>query len=144
MGGKPTPSAGCGWGVERIIAKIRNADQSGENKEEGEQEIEVPEKEIDLFVSQIGDQARRRAMLLFEELRSKGIRVMENFAKSSLKSQLELANKMKVPLVLILGQKEVSENTVLVRDMIGGVQEVVSLNKIVPELKKNWMKKKKK
>lgn len=129
----PVPAAGFGLGMERIIARLREGGL-----------LEDEEKQIDVFVAQIGDQARRRAMLLFEELRSKGISVMENFAKSSLKSQLELANKVKAQIVLILGQKEVSEDTILIRDMESGVQEIVELKTIATELKKNWLKKKKK
>ena len=43
---------------------------------------------------------------------------------------------MKVKYALILGQKEVMDGTILIRDMESGVQEVVDFNKIIQELKK--------
>ncbi|MFA5358867.1 MAG: His/Gly/Thr/Pro-type tRNA ligase C-terminal domain-containing protein [Patescibacteria group bacterium] len=62
-------------------------------------------------------------------------------AKDSLKGQLEIADKLGVKYVLILGQKEVLEGTVLLRDMEGGVQENVDLDKIIPEVKKRLKEK---
>jgi hypothetical protein len=43
---------------------------------------------------------------------------------------------MGVPITLILGQKETLEDSIILRDMFNGVQEIVSLSKIIPELKK--------
>jgi histidyl-tRNA synthetase len=57
-------------------------------------------------------------------------------SKKGLKDQLELANKKGVKYVVILGQKEISDGTVLIRDMESGVQEVVDFRKIKTELRK--------
>jgi histidyl-tRNA synthetase len=69
-------------------------------------------------------------------LRDEGIKVSENFAKDGLKNQLDMANKLAVKYTLILGQKELSEGTILLRDMEGGVQETVNYSKIAKEIKK--------
>jgi histidyl-tRNA synthetase len=125
LGHQPTPAVGVAAGVERTILELKK------------REIEVPEELIpEVFLAQIGDQAKVKALLLFEQLRQENIKVVENFAKDSLKSQLELANKLKVKYALILGQKEVMDGTILVRDMESGVQEIIDFNKIVQELKK--------
>ena len=94
------------------------------------------EDQADIFLAQIGDQAKVKALLLFEQLRKENIRVAESFSKDSLKAQLELSNKLKVKYALILGQKEVMDGTILIRDMESGVQEVIDFNKTVAELKK--------
>jgi histidyl-tRNA synthetase len=125
LGGRPTPAAGVAFGIERIISQLR------------QKEIEVPtEDQADIFLAQIGDQAKVKALLLFEQLRKENIRVAESFSKDSLKAQLELSNKLKVKYALILGQKEVMDGTILIRDMESGVQEVIDFNKTVAELKK--------
>ncbi len=49
---------------------------------------------------------------------------------------------MAVRFTLILGQKEVLDKTIILRDMETGIQEVVDIEKIVPELKKRLEKKK--
>lgn len=125
MGGRPTPACGFGVGIERTILKIK--------------EKNIPLKQEDrreVFVAQLGEQARRRAMILFEELRRAGFKVSQAFTKDSLKAQLEEADRLGVRFSLILGQKEMMDGTILIRDMESGVQEVVDLNKIKAELEK--------
>jgi len=125
LGGRDTPAAGAAIGVERTISQLK------------QQEKQIPlETAPDVFLAQIGDQAKIKALLLFEQLRQEDIQAAENFAKDSLKIQLELANKLKVKYALILGQKEVMDGTILIRDMESGVQEVVDFKKTVLELKK--------
>lgn len=125
LGSRPTPACGFALGIERIISKIKA------------KEISLGQKETpDVFLAQIGEQAKRKAFVLFETLYDNGIKVVENFSKDSLKAQLELANKKNVKLVLILGQREVVDGTILVRDMVNGVQETVNYNKVLDEVKK--------
>jgi len=47
-----------------------------------------------------------------------------------------LANKEGVPLAIILGQKEVLDKNVIIRDMISGAQETIPMEKIVETIKK--------
>jgi len=125
LGGRPTPAMGVSAGIERTISQLK------------QQEVKIPlPVPVEVFLAQIGDAAKVKALILFERLRREEIKVEENFAKDSLKSQLELADKLKVKYALILGQKEVMDGTILIRDMESGVQEVVDFNKIIQELKK--------
>lgn len=125
LGGRPTPASGVAIGVERTVSQLRA------------KEIKIPQDETPkIFLAQIGDQAKVKALLLFEKLRKENIGVSENFAKDGLKPQLELANNLGVHYALILGQKEVMDGTILIRDMESGVQEVIDFNKTVEELKK--------
>jgi histidyl-tRNA synthetase len=64
------------------------------------------------------------------------LKVAYNFSKNSLKSQLETANSLQVPYALILGQKEVQDGTIIIRDMESGVQEIVDQKKVESILKK--------
>jgi histidyl-tRNA synthetase len=48
-----------------------------------------------------------------------------------LKAQLELADRMRAPMAVILGQKEVLDGTVIIRDMESGAQEIVDAEKVV-------------
>lgn len=125
FGGPPTPALGFGAGLERLISRI---------KEEG---VIVPSAlRPEIFIAQLGIEAKKKAMSLFEDLRKEGLRVVENFAKDSLKQQLEVANKIKARITLIIGQKELQEKTVLLRDMDAGVQEIVDYKKILPEIRR--------
>lgn len=118
MGGREaTPAVGFALGVERIAKLIKE---------------KTPEKEpIQVFFAQLGDAARRVGLRLFEEFRAANIPVAEAFGKSALKAQLDLANKMQVKCTLILGQKEVLDGTIILRDMESGSQEIVDMKKVV-------------
>lgn len=125
LGGSSTPAVGFGAGLERIILRI---------KEEG---AAMPEEAaVDIFVAHLGLEPRKKAIALFEDLRKAGFRVAENFSKDSLKQQLDLANKTKAKFALILGQKEMREKAVLLRDMDAGTQETVDLKKIQDVLRR--------
>ena len=75
-------------------------------------------------------------MIFFEELRKKKYKAAQNFVKDNLKSQLELADKLGVKLTLIIGQKEMMDETVIIRDMESGMQEVFDFKKVYEELDK--------
>ncbi|PJA92912.1 MAG: histidine--tRNA ligase, partial [Candidatus Komeilibacteria bacterium CG_4_9_14_3_um_filter_37_5] len=125
LGGRPTPAIGFALGAERIVRELK------------ERDIKVAEKKTyDIFIAQLGQEARKKSLGLLEKMLEADIAVAESMAKDSLKGQLELANKLNVKYTLILGQKEMVDGTVLIRDMEGGIQEVVDFNKTIIEVKK--------
>ncbi len=125
MGGRPAPACGFAMGIERVVSKIR------------EKNIPLKEDTGDyIFLAQLGDQARRKIFLLFEDLRRRGYNIRQAFTKDSLKAQLEAANRLGAKYSLILGQKELMDGTILMRDMESGTQEVIDYQKITDELDK--------
>ncbi len=131
LGGKETPACGVAPGIDRAILAMK------------EQKVKLPkQKKTKLFVAHLGEQGKRRALALFNHLRESGFVMKSNFAKNALKAQLEIANEEKIPFVVLVGQKEVQDDTVIIRDMDSGTQEVVEYSKIVEELKKKMKKSK--
>ena len=128
IGGRPTPAVGMAFGLERVVELMKST------------KVEIPNPKPDVFLAQLGEEAAKHAFLLFERLRSADIKAVANFAREGLKGQLELANKLGVVFAVILGQKELLDGTVIIRDMENGIQEVVDLNKICDELKKRLKK----
>lgn len=125
MGGRPTPACGFGLGLERTIIKMK----------ENNIPIKKDIKNI-IFIAQLGEQARRKVIILFEELRRANFRVKQAFTKDGLKAQLEEANRAGAKYSLILGQKEVMDGTILLRDMESGIQEIIDYKKIKTEVEK--------
>lgn len=130
LGGQPTPACGFGLGIERTILAIK-----AQESVTGTPSIPALYKP-EIFVAQLGDQAKRRSMLLFESLLSEGFSCASEFSKDSLKSQLEIANRLGVQFTLIMGQKELIDGTIIIRNMEGGEQEVVDIKKLIPVLRK--------
>jgi len=127
LGGRPTPAVGAAVGVERLVEILKNkqtrvTDNSQKNR---------------LFLIILGEQAKKKGLGLMETLRKANINVAESFGKDSLKAQLRQADKMNSPFVLIMGQKEAIDNTVIFRDMKSGVQELINIDNIGEELKKH-------
>jgi len=116
---------GAAIGIERVVNALKD------------QKIEVPKNDdVQVFFAQLGEGARRKGMLIFEELRAAGFKTAEAFGKGSLKTQLEMADKRNARITLILGQKEVLDGTIIVRDMESGGQEIVDSKKVVSIVKK--------
>lgn len=125
LGGKPTPAVGVAPGIERIILALKS------------QDIKVPQEASPrVFLAQIGDLGRKRSLKLFEEFRSKGLKLAESLSKNSIKSQLKVADKLGVEITLIFGQKEAIENNIIIRDMKSGSQETIPLDRAIKEVKK--------
>jgi histidyl-tRNA synthetase len=129
LGGKDTPACGGAAGIERIVKMMKAKDIK----------LPQPSKPV-IFLAQIGVSAKRKSLKLFEEFRKVGISAAESFSKDSLKAQLRIADKMGVNYILIIGQKETLEGTVIIRDMKTGKQETVKAEKIVEEVKKRLKK----
>lgn len=130
LGGPITPACGFGFGLERILITVRDMERLGLIPE-------LPKaRTVDVFVAQLGEKAKRRAMLLYEDLIQEGFSIAEAFSKDSLKQQLEMANKLNVKFSLILGEKELLDGTIIIRNMEGGEQEVIDIKKLIPVLQK--------
>ncbi len=93
-------------------------------------------RHVDVFLVQLGDMGRKKALAVFEEFREAGIIVGEAFAKSSIKSQMEIANRRTAKWTMVIGQKEVLDGTAILRDMDSGTQEIIDVKKAIHEVKK--------
>jgi histidyl-tRNA synthetase len=125
IGGKSFPGVGFAFGVERIIEILKMTDKKVKQL-----------KSPDIFIVQLGGLAKKKSLKTAELLREEGFKVVFAANKDSVKAQLKLADKLKTPIALIIGQKEVLDGTLILRDMNGGMQETVSINSVVDEIKK--------
>ncbi len=126
LGGRKTAAVGSGLGVERLVELMKNKGLAG---------LPVKSKPK-AFLIYIGEQAKKQSLGLIEEFRKSGIKVTESLGRDSLKSQLRIADKEEATLSLILGQKEVFEESIIIRDMRSGAQETVPFGKVVEEVRK--------
>ncbi len=129
LGGKDTPACGAAAGIERIISVMK------------EKEIKVVSSySPKVFLAQLGDSAKKKSLRLFEDFRKAKIVASESFNRDSLRDQLKTANKIGVDYTLILGQKEVLEGIIIVREMKTGKQQIVKFDKIIEVMKKKLKK----
>lgn len=125
LGGQPTPAIGGAVGLERVIEVIKVANIKPSVK-----------MRPTVYLVHLGDVAKRKSLKIIETFRSTGIQIKESLGKDALKNQLRSADREKAKLALILGQKEVYEESIIIRDLETGVQESVLISKVVEEVKK--------
>jgi histidyl-tRNA synthetase len=106
FGGPPTPGIGFAMGMERIIPLIKDA----VSKSAGP----------DLLVCPLGGEASDRAFLLVEQLRARGIWVEMNHEGTSMRSQMRKANRIGAKHVIVLGEDEIENGEITVKDMTDG------------------------
>ena len=106
LGGKPCPAVGMAIGLERLIMLL---DELGA----------VPDsvaQQLDLYMVAVGDESYQ-AMQLAEQLRNglPSLRVEVNCGGGSFKSQIKKADKSGAAVAVILGEDELTSNTVQVK-----------------------------
>jgi len=104
--------------------------------------IDVPFKDkIQVYVAQLGLRAKKKSLSLLEDLRDTGIHTMGSIGKSTIKSQLELAAFYKADYCLLLGDQEVIDGAIILKDLKKGSQETVPykniLKRVVDKIGKN-------
>ncbi len=119
IGGPRVPSIGFAIGVERLI-------------------LLLPENPIaprpEIFLAALGEEPRRKAFRLAQEIRQADIRVELDYEGKSLKSQMRKADKMRSPYVVILGDEELKENRAILRNMATKAQENLPLGEVLARL----------
>lgn len=125
LGGDNVPAIGFGLGLDRIVLQM---------KQEKTRVHQEPKPRV--FLAQLGELAKKKSLKLFAMLEKNGILVAESFGRGGLKAQLRQASKLGVEITIILGQKEALDETVIVKEMLGGSQETVSQERVVDIVKK--------
>jgi len=110
LGGPDTPAIGFAMGLERLLMAMPETDA---------------ESHVDVFVVTAQAGVRGQATLLGRELRDAGLRVESDLRGGSLKSQLRRADKIDARVAMILGESEVEEGIVQLKDLLNKTQERV-------------------
>ena len=88
----------------------------------------------------LGFAPKMHSLLLLETLKESGIAVYQSLASDSLSEQIREAEENNSDYILIMGQKEYVEQSIIVRDMRAKNQEVISQHKL-PNFMKQALKK---
>ncbi|MER3570066.1 MAG: histidine--tRNA ligase [Patescibacteria group bacterium] len=119
------PSVGSALGLERIKLVLEERGINLFYKEKPK-----------VFVAYVGEEIKMRAFSIYESLIKENIPVAFNFFKNIFSQQLEYANKIGVKYVIIVALDELSKDSVILKDFEQGTQEIISLKKLLDEIKK--------
>jgi histidyl-tRNA synthetase len=124
IGGKPTPAIGFAGGIERLLIALEN---------EGISLGESPG--TDLYLIPMGEQARDFILPWINRWRLEGITIGFDPDKSSFKSQLKAANNSQARFAAIIGEDELAQESLMLKDMQSGEQSLVKLTELEFTLK---------
>ncbi|MCD6133185.1 MAG: histidine--tRNA ligase [Deltaproteobacteria bacterium] len=120
LGGSPTPACGFAAGEERIIELF---------------DYKEDDRFVDAVVVPVGKDAMDFSFFLTENLRKEYIR-SEFISSGSLKSALRKANRWKAKWVLIIGEDEMKEDMVSLRDLERSVQKKVKVKDVISVIRR--------
>ncbi len=123
LGGPPTPGIGFGCGIERVLLTC-----------DAEGVFAAPTRRLDCFV--VDTTGGGAAVTLTQQLRLAGVATERAFDARSMKSQMKSASKSGARLALIIGEDELSDETVTVRDLETGEQSTLASGDVVDHLRK--------
>ncbi len=129
LGGKPTGAFGFSIGFERLLMTL-----DAQKINAG-----VPES-LDVFIVTVGEGGFETAFEISEQLRKEEITSLLDYEGKSLKAQMRLANHLKAAWVILVGEEELKEKSVTLKEMEGGKEERIPRERIVKELQ-NRLKK---
>jgi histidyl-tRNA synthetase len=92
-------------------------------------------KKTSVFFIQLGDEAKHKSLKVIDLLRKENIYINHSLGRDKLTGQLAMAEKMKVPYVLIMGKKEAIDGTIMIRDTATRSQETIKLDQLVSYIK---------
>ncbi|MBD1576671.1 MULTISPECIES: histidine--tRNA ligase [Vibrio] len=124
LGGKPAPAVGFAMGLERLVLMMETL------------ELNDVRKPVDVYLVTAGEGTLINGMKLAEELREKvsGLRLMTHFGGGNFKKQFKRADKVGASIALVLGENEVAEKTVVVKDLTGGEQQTLAQSELAAYL----------
>lgn len=120
IGGPEVPGIGFALGVERLLLALEI------------ESVKLPiEERLDCYMVSMGEAADLEAVRLINELRKVGVQVDKDYMKRKMRSQFRAADRYHARYVLILGENELNEGVITVREMDSGDQQEIALGEII-------------
>jgi histidyl-tRNA synthetase len=123
LGGKQTPAVGFAAGLERILIAMDEVDT--------DQKIQADK----IYLIGLGDAVRPTMLKILGEARKAGLIMEFDSLRRSIKSQMRGANKIGASLAIIIGDKELKDKSVQIKDLNNGQQESIPIDSIISYIK---------
>lgn len=126
LGGHATNGVGFAMGLERLVLLVQEVNH----------QIELP-RSVDIYVIYAGENTTLPAFQLAERVRTAlpHLRTMVHCSGGNFKKQFKRADKNAAKIALVIGESEVAQGQVIVKDLLAGVeQQFVALDDIVAHL----------
>ena len=121
---KKMPGVGISIGLTRLFYKLNEL-----------QAIKEEQKSISkvLVISMVEDNTR--AVEVANVLRKNDIPTEVYLENKKIKTKFKYADKLSIPYVIVIGEDEINNNTVTLKNMESGNQETISLDEVIEKIK---------
>ncbi|ONM50369.1 histidine--tRNA ligase [Nocardia donostiensis] len=120
LGGQALSGIGFGLGVDRTVLAL-----AAEGKTAGD-----PAR-CEVFGVPLGDAAKQRLVVLAAQLRATGVRVDLAYGGRGVKGAMKAADRSGARFALVLGDRDLAENTIGLKEMATGEQRQIPLDEAV-------------
>ncbi|KGR88215.1 histidyl-tRNA synthetase [Ureibacillus massiliensis 4400831 = CIP 108448 = CCUG 49529] len=120
MGGPDLPGIGFALSIERLLLAL---------EAEGI-ELDV-EDSLDIYVVAMGEEAKKKSVELLSSFRAKGISAEMDYIDRKMKAQMKSADRLGAKYVIVIGETELEEASVNIKEMQSGNEEKVELSELV-------------
>ena len=124
MGGnRIVPAVGGSFGIVPIIESIKEKEEL--TKRTLAKVLVIPIK------------TEKKSLQIVEQLRNEKINANFDLNGRGMSKNLQYANSLGIPYVIIIGEDELKKNKVLLRNMVTGDQKLLALKSVIKKLKQN-------
>ncbi len=115
------PGVGISFGVDRIYDVMEELNLFPAGVHVGTQ----------VLFFNLGEKESRKAFELMQQLRQKGIRTELYHEAAKFDKQFKYAEKKNIPYIVIIGEKELKENTCNIKTLANGIQQNIPVSELL-------------
>jgi len=123
LGGPDIPAIGFAFGMERLLL-VQNS------------KFKVQSSKIPVYIATLGEKAKEEGFILLDTLRKEGLSSEIDYEDRSLKGQMRRAQDLGTRFVILIGEDELKEDRISLKDMQTGEQKKIESKNFIPELKR--------
>lgn len=125
LDGPSETGIGFALSIERLLLAL---------EEEGI-ELDI-EKNFDLFIVTMGEEADRYAVKLLNDLRKNGVKADKDYLNRKIKGQMKQADRLNAKYTIVIGDQELENNSIAIKNMTTGESENIQLDQLINYFKK--------
>src|SRR5699024_893396 len=113
------------FSIERVIMALK-AEGKGTS----------PEQPIECYLISVGDAAKEKCVELLYELRKAGVVADKDYSDKKIKAQFKTADRLSAKYTAILGEDELDQGFINIKDMETGEQSEVELHTFIEYMRR--------
>jgi histidyl-tRNA synthetase len=124
FGGQSTPAVGCAHGIDRVAIAL-NTQKTNLTQKTEKKVVVLPITEV----------VKSQALKIAQQLRTAGLTVEFEVMGRKMVKALEDADKRKIDFAIIVGERELKEGAVVLKDLSKREQSVILIDKLFEKIK---------